>query len=359
MLETLKGWYRRYLSDPQAVFLALALLIGFAIVIGFNEMLIPVFASIVLAYLLDDVVGRLERQGMTHLPAVIMVYIAFIAVLSFLLFVLVPLLIVQVTQLVHELPRLIVQGQEALLRLPQALPFISEKQVQEIIAAIGSEVGQIGRGLLASSLSSLTGVVTWIVYLVLLPLLVFFFLKDKWLILAWFGRFLPSERTLMTQVWREMDHQIGNYIRGKIWEILIVGAVSSVAFLWMDLDYALLLGALVGLSVIIPYVGATLVTVPVVVIGYLQWGLESEFITLAVVYGVIQALDAVVLVPLLFSEAVNLHPVAIIVAILVFGGLWGFWGVFFAIPLATLVRVILNVWPTNSDETDSPTSTPP
>lgn len=67
------------------------------------------------------------------------------------------------------------------------------------------------------------------------------------------------------------------------------------------------------------------------------------------VYSVIQALDGNVLVPLLFSEAVNLHPIAIILSVLVFGGLWGFWGVFFAIPLATLVKALYNAWPRTDD----------
>ena len=99
---------------------------------------------------------------------------------------------------------------------------------------------------------------------------------------------------------------------------------------------------LVGLSVIIPYIGATVVTLPIALIAYFQWGWTSDFAWLMVAYLVIQALDGNVLVPLLFSEVVNLHPVAIIVAILVFGGLWGFWGVFFAIPLATLVKAVLS-----------------
>ena len=74
-----------------------------------------------------------------------------------------------------------------------------------------------------------------------------------------------------------------------------------------------------------------------------------DFAWLMVTYLVIQALDGNLLVPLLFSEAVNLHPVAIIIAVLVFGGLWGFWGVFFAIPLATLVKAVLNAWPKRDD----------
>ena len=114
----------------------------------------------------------------------------------------------------------------------------------------------------------------------------------------------------------------------------------------------MLLGLLVGLSVIVPYIGAVVVTVPVLLVGWFQWGWSSEFAWMATVYFIIQALDGNILVPLLFSEVVNLHPVAIIVAVLVFGGLWGFWGIFFAIPLATLVQAILFAWPRPSPETD-------
>ncbi len=113
----------------------------------------------------------------------------------------------------------------------------------------------------------------------------------------------------------------------------------------MGLQYALLLATMVGLSVVIPYVGAAVVTLPIAIIAWFQWGWSPEFGWILLAYGVLQALDGYLLVPLLFSEVVNLHPIAIIIAILVFGGLWGFWGVFFAIPLATLVSAVLNAWP--------------
>jgi putative permease len=102
---------------------------------------------------------------------------------------------------------------------------------------------------------------------------------------------------------------------------------------------------LTGLSVIVPYVGSIIVTIPVVLVAYFQWGLDSTFWWLISLYVIIHVLDGNILVPILFSEAVNLHPVAIIVAVLVFGGIWGFWGIFFAIPLATLVKALLNAWP--------------
>ena len=163
--------------------------------------------------------------------------------------------------------------------------------------------------------------------------------------MAWVLSFLPKERSALDDIGRQMNLQIAKYVRGKGIEIVIVGLVSYVAFAWFDLNYTALLALLVGLSVIVPYVGATLVTVPVVLVALLQFGITTDFYWVVGLYLVIQILDGNVLVPVLFSEAVDLHPVAIIIAILVFGGLWGVWGVFFAIPLATVVNVLLVSWP--------------
>ena len=191
----------------------------------------------------------------------------------------------------------------------------------------------------------MVGLLTLLVYLILMPLMVFFFLKDKSVIVAWVQRFLPEDRRLAAQVWADVDTQIGNYVRGKFIEVVIVWAATYVTFALMGLQFSMLLGALVGLSVVIPYVGAVVVTFPVTIIAYFQWGFTSEFAYLMVAYAIIQALDGNVVVPLLFSEVVDLHPIAIVTAVLVFGGLWGFWGVFFAIPLATLVQAVLKAWP--------------
>jgi putative permease len=152
-----------------------------------------------------------------------------------------------------------------------------------------------------------------------------------------------------------MNLQIANYARGKVIEIIIVGVVSYVSFVFLGLNYAALLGLAVGVSVIVPYIGAALVTLPVVFVAFFQWGLTSEFYYVLLVYLVIQGLDGNVLVPLLFSEAVNLHPVAIIMAVLFFGGIWGLWGVFFAIPLATLIKAVINAWPTPQPDSGDPT----
>ena len=175
--------------------------------------------------------------------------------------------------------------------------------------------------------------------------MVFFLLKDKQQMLDAVRRVLPRNRGLAGQVWSEMNQQITNYIRGKVLEMVVVGVATWIAFLVLGLNYALLLAVLVGLSVLIPYIGALAATLPVICVGLFQWGLGSDFWTMMVVYLIIQALDGNVLVPVLFSEAVNLHPLVIILAVVIFGGLWGFWGVFFAIPLATLIKAVVHAWP--------------
>ena len=345
-LKYLGDWFRRHFSDPQVMVLAVFVAAIVAVVLLLGQMLMPALASIVIAYLLEGFVLLLERRGWPRLAAVIAVFVLFMLFVVSVLVGVLPLVYRQVSDLVQQLPQMLTQGQQALMGLPQRYPdLVSVAQIEAAMDAMRREVVGYGQTLLSVSVSSLVGVITLLLYLILMPLLVFFFLKDKDLILGWFGRYLPRHRAIADSVWADVDRQISNYVRGKFWEILLVWAVSFITFSAFGLNYAMLLALLVGLSVIIPYIGASVVTVPVVLIAWFQWGWTAPFVWLTVAYLIIQALDGNVLVPLLFSEVVNLHPVAIIVAILIFGGIWGFWGVFFAIPLATVVQAILTAWP--------------
>jgi len=346
-MYTVREWIYRHLSDPQVVGLAVLLLVGLAVVTFLGSMLVPVFASIVLAYLLEGLVRLLVRKGVSRTLAVLGVYVVFMICLVAVLVALLPTIVNQVIQLVENLPAMLEQGQQALLRLPERYPaYFSTEQVAALLDGIRREAVAYVRALASSfSLASVVMVISLLVYAVLLPVLIFFFLWDKRKILGWTGRFLPRHQGLAVSVWHEVDLQIGNYVRGKFIEVVIVWSGSYVTFLLLGLDFAMLLALLVGLSVIIPYVGAIVVTLPIAIVAYFQFGASSEFMWVLIAYAIIQAIDANVLVPVLFSEAVNLHPVAIIIAILIFGGIWGFWGVFFAIPLANLIQAVINAWP--------------
>lgn len=345
-MEILTGWLRRALANPQVVILGLIIIILLVIIVFFGNSLGPVLAALVLAYLLEGPVRALVQRGIPRPMVVPLVFSIFMLAVLGMLFGLVPMLTQQVSQLVQQVPIMFSRGQELLLELPARYPeLFTPAEVNQIVMRVRDEVGALGQNVLEYSLSSVVGLITIMVYMVLVPLLIFFFMKDRDRIINWLRQYLPRDRALAKRVWRDIDRQIGNYIRGKFWEIMIVWVASFIAFSLLGLQFAMLMSLIVGLSVIIPYIGATVVTVPILAVGMFQWGWSPELLWLAVVYFIIQALDGNVLVPLLFSEVVDLHPIAIIVAILFFGSIWGFWGVFFAIPLATAVQAVLKAWP--------------
>lgn len=346
MLNIFRDWYARNFSDPQAVILAMLLLLVSGLVWLFGDILAPVLVALMFAYLLDGVVTAMQGWGMNRVIASAVVLLMFIALSLIVIFGLMPVLSTQVTQIAREVPGMIATGQEQLLRLPEKYPDVfTVEQISDLIINLRGEIGSFTQDILSFSIARLGTLVAILVYAVIVPLMVFFALKDKRKLMGWASMFVPRRSELSFKVWREVDLKIANYIRGKFVEIVIVWVVSYVVFAVMGLDYSLLLSFLVGISVIVPYVGAVAVTVPIALIGFFQWGLTPRFGYLLLVYQVIQILDGNVLVPLLFSEVVNLHPLAIIIAVLFFGGLFGLWGVFFAIPLATLVQAVLNAWP--------------
>ena len=346
MLDILQHWYRRHFTDPQTVIFAFILIVGTLLIIVLNAHLMPILVAVIIAYLAEGMVILLKRINLGRTVSASFVTALMVAAIVLVFFVLLPLLSKQVSDLFREMPNMLAKGQQLLLQLPQEYPdYVSASQIEEILTLARTEIASMGQRVVSLSLSSVVGAITFLVYLILLPLMVFFFLKDKKPIIAWLANFLPEERRLLRTVWAELDIKIASYVRGKVIEVLIIWLASYVAFALMGLNYAMLLSLAVGLSVIIPYVGATVVTIPVALIAFFQWGFSSELGWLMAIYAFIQFLDGNLLVPLLFSEVVNLHPVAIIVAVVFFGSLWGVWGVFFAIPLATLIQAIIKAWP--------------
>jgi putative permease len=346
MLKILFKWYNKKFSDPEAILLFILLVLGFVTIMFLGKILAPVFASIIIAYLLQWWVVFLHKRKVPNIVAYLLVYFGFLTLFISSLLILLPMVWRQVAKLITDLPDMFNRLKQLLLQASAALPhFISEQQVDTMIANVFNDLQGVSKTILSASIATIPGVLTWMVYLILVPVLVFFLLKDKDKVIAWGVSFLPQKHHLLSKVWSEMDLQIGNYVRGKVTEILVVGVATYMVFWYFDLRYSVLLASLVGLSVVIPYVGMVMVTIPVMLVGLMQWGFTADFTYMFTVYLIVQALDGNVLVPLLFAEVVNLHPIAIIIAVLMFGALWGFWGVFFAIPLATLVKSVMNSWP--------------
>ncbi len=349
MINVIKSWVHRFLSDEEAVLFGLIMVFSIIIILTMGSTLAPLLAGIVLAFLMQGFINVLLDWKMPRKLTMPLTFLVFMGGFLALLILVMPLVWAQMARLFNELPRMLDKGQALLQLLPQNYPnLVSHNQVNSLIELAGTGMARSGQWLLSFSLSQVPVVISMVLYLVLVPILVFFFLRDKDLILNWFKSFLPEKRPLMNRIGAEMSIQMANYVRGKVIEMIIAGLVTYVLFQVFSMKYAALLAFFVGLSVIVPYIGVAIVTIPVVLIAYFQWGITTPFIIVMSGYTIIQLLDGLVLVPLLFSEAVNLHPIVIIAAVLVFGGLWGLWGVFFAIPLATLVKSIMTAWPQTS-----------
>ena len=354
MVNFAKKWYEKYFVDDEAVILVLLLAAAFVVIFFLGKVLAPFFTALIFAYMLQGLVGAMQARGVRSIVAVGVSYLFFLGLMASIFVFVLPLVWQQGINLLYEIPGMAREMQGVLMALPERFPnLITPDQIRSWVGDATRELGALAQKLLTASFAKIPTLVGLIIYIVLVPILVFFLLKDRDLLLGKLSHLLPAKRSFLVAVWNETNRQMGNYIRGKGVEIVIVAVVTYITFALLGLNYAALLAIVTGFSVLIPYIGAAVVTLPVAAVAFWQFGLEAPFFSVIVAYAIIQALDGNVLVPILFSEAVSLHPVSIILAVLIFGGLWGFWGLFFAIPLATLIKAIVTAWPVGIEQASS------
>ena len=348
MFEQLNSFFKKIFNNEETIIFCVLILFALIMFTFFGPVLTPFLVSIVVAYLLVGVQKKIESFNVSKKISLIVTFLIFIIASLTLLVWLVPLLYIQLQAFVLDIPNLFNEFLTFVAALPTSYPdLISSEQISIFFQAVSSELSSITQNLVKSSISGIQSTITILLYIILFPILVYFFLFDRKNIIDGLIKIIPGKREMLSNVWSEMDGQLSNYVRGKTLEIFIIGVSAAIIFTSLGLKYSALLSVLVGLSVIIPYVGAFLVTIPVIIVGLLQFGLETPFYILLGLYLLLQALDGNLLVPIIFSDAVKLHPVAIILAVFIFGSMFGFWGVFFAIPMATFIKAVWNAWPSN------------
>ena len=352
MFELVNKVLKNIFSNEETIIFSLVILLFFLVISFFGSIITPFMISIVVAYLLVGMQKKIQSYDVSANVALIITFSVFIITGAALLIWLVPLLYIQLQAFILDVPNLINNFLEFISGLPAKFPdLVSSEQIAIFFQAVSEEVSAIAQNIVKSSISGIQSAITFLLYIILFPILVYFFLFDRKNIIDGFIKIIPGKRQMLTNIWAEMDIQLSNYVRGKTIEIFIVGIAAAIIFVSLGLKYSALLSVLVGLSVIIPFVGAFLVTIPIVIVGLLQFGLSTEFYLLIGLYLLLQALDGNLLVPIIFSETVKLHPVVIILAVFIFGSMFGFWGVFFSIPIATFIKAVWNAWPSspNSD----------
>ena len=346
MFEQVNKVLKNIFNNEETIIFSLAILLFFLVISFFGSILTPFIISIVVAYLLVGMQKKIQSYDVSANVSLIITFSVFIITGAALLIWLVPLLYIQLQAFILDVPNLINNFLDFVSGLPAKFPdLVSSEQISIFFQAVSEEASVIAQNIVKSSISGIQSAITFLLYIILFPILVYFFLFDRKNIIDGFIKIIPGKRQMLTNIWAEMDIQLSNYVRGKTIEIFIVGIAAAIIFVSLGLKYSALLSVLVGLSVIIPFVGAFLVTIPIVIVGLLQFGLSTEFYLLIGLYLLLQALDGNLLVPIIFSETVKLHPVVIILAVFIFGSMFGFWGVFFSIPIATFIKAVWNAWP--------------
>ena len=348
MLQEFNKVLKKIFSNEETIVFSFVLLIFFIVISFFGSVLTPFIISIIVAYLLMGMQKKIQSYNISEKISLVITFSIFIVIGAALVIWLVPLLYTQLQAFVIDVPNLINNFRDFISELPSKFPdLVSSDQITIFFQAVSEEISAIAQNIVKTSISSIQSAITVLLYIILFPILVYFFLFDRKNIIDGFLKVIPGKREMFTSIWTEMDVQLSNYVRGKTIEIFIVGIAAAIIFSSLGLRYSALLSVLVGLSVIIPFVGAFLVTIPVVVIGLLQFGLGTQFTILISLYLLLQALDGNLLVPIIFSETLKLHPVIIILAVFIFGSMFGFWGVFFSIPIATFIKAVWNAWPSS------------
>ena len=349
MLQQLNNIFRKIFPTEESLAFALLLVVSIFILAVLGSTLSPFIVSIIFAYLLIGLNNRIVNLGLSERLSLFITFSFFMLAGLALLIWLAPILYQQLQSIITELPKWFSQLRAFISDLPNQYPdLVTSDQIASFLDNVSAQLLVVSQNFLRISILGIQNTLSLAVMLVLLPILVYFMLFDRKELINSFLAILPNNKNMLEKIWAEMDVQLSNYVRGKAFEILIVGMASAILFWSFGLKYTALLSVLVGLSVLIPYIGAFVVTVPVAVVAYLQFGFGYDFMLLLGLYIVLQVLDGNWLVPMLFSNAVKMHPVTIILAVFVFGGLFGFWGVFFAIPMATFLKAIINAWPSES-----------
>lgn len=319
-----------------------------AFVYFLHPILTPFLVAVVLAYMADPLVDRLEKVGLSRTLGVVLVFAFFTLIFMALLLVLVPLLAKQFVRLYELAPQILDWLQHAALPWVQAHLGLADGfwKFDKIKAAITEHMGQtsdiVGVVLSQATASSLA-LIGWLANLVLIPVVGFYLLRDWDVMMAKIRSLLPREREgQIVELAGECHEVLGAFVRGQLLVMLALGIIYAGGLMLVGVELGLLIGLMAGMAAIVPYMGFTIGIVAAMATGLFQFGLDPyHLIGIAAVFMVGQALEGMVLTPLLVGDRIGLHPVAVIFAILAGGELFGFTGVLLALPVAAVIMVLI------------------
>lgn len=334
------------LTDSQRwLALALAAFGGWLLYL-LAPVLTPFLVGALLAYLGDPLVDRLQRRGLSRSASVVIVFIAmfFGGVLA--LLVLVPAVESQISVLLGKLPLAVAWLQERVLPV-LASRFGLELDVdpaalREHLAGHWQEVTRVVRGVVLQLGRSGQAVLGWLSFILLVPVVTFYLLRDWDLLVARLRGLLPRAiEPRVCAIAGEIDAVLAQFLRGQVTVMAALALVYAVGLWLAGLDLAFSIGVIAGLVSFVPYLGVIVGVLLAGVAALLQFQDFFHLLAVLAVFGAGQLLEGVVLSPLLVGDRIGLHPVAVIFAVMAGGQLFGFFGVLLALPVAAAIVVLL------------------
>ncbi|MFY0185977.1 AI-2E family transporter [Stenotrophomonas sp. PUT21] len=315
-----------------------------------GPILTPFVLALALAWLGDPLVDRIEATGRSRNTGVVLVFVAMILLITAALLILVPMIERQIATLVAAIP----QAQQWLMQI--GIPWFEQKTGLEImqwmdpdrliewVRSHWQQAGGFAKTFFGYVQRSGFTMVTWVVNILLLPILAFYFLRDWDKLVERVASMIPRNHVgTITNLARESDEVLGAFIRGQFLVMIALGVVYAAGLSLVGLKLGLLIGLVAGLISFIPYLGATTGIVMAVVAALVQaQGFDLKLLILVgVVFTVGQLLESYVLTPRIVGDKIGLHPVAVIFAVMAGGQLFGFLGMLLALPVAAVSNVLL------------------
>ena len=306
-----------------------------------GSVLTPFLIGAGLAYVCDPIVDRLEAMRLSRTGGVIVVFAVVVVVLSLLMLLLLPQLQQQINTLVQNLPRYAdwIQQSTAPYLGGRALDIES---IKTLIAENWGTAGGFASSVAKQAFSSGTALMAIAMNLLLIPVIMFYLLRDWDHMVAWIKSQLPRRYVgTITELAQETDQVLGQFIRGQLLVMTVLGSVYIVGLWLAGLDLALVIGLGAGLVSFVPYVGVISGLAVSSIAMLVQTGDPVQLLWVFLVFGIGQVLEQVILQPLLLGDAIGLHPVWVIFAVLAGGQLLGFAGVLIALPVAAAIAVVV------------------
>jgi len=327
-------------------------IVGALLLCGLLYLLAPILSpfliGVLLAYMGDPLVDRLERWKLSRTWGVVVVFALITLIMAILLLVLVPMLGKQLVRLYELIPEMLDWAQN------QALPWVQLKlglnegfwRFDQLKAALSGELGKttdIVGMLLSTATSSGLALLAWLANLVLIPVVSFYLMRDWDLMVAKLRSLLPRGREgLVVQLFGECHEVLGAFLRGQLLVMLALGVMYATGLMVIGLELGLLIGVLAGLASIVPYLGVVVGIGAALTAGLFQFGMDPyPLVAIAAVFIVGQMLEGMLLTPMLVGDRIGLHPVAVIFAIMAGGQLFGFTGILLALPVAAVIMVLV------------------